>query len=275
LLGSLGGLLGVACALVVPLAWPQVSMAVQLFAAGAFSLLPLALADLLRHGSGRSARVWGLPFLGTIAEDPSFAARLAQANASRARRLWLPPIVYRVVFWTLPAACVGLAAASHVWHHPRLHVANTSAGWLWVEVDGLPRVGVPAAPRGGVSHGSARLPQGRRRFVVRDERGQLVADTWAALEGGREHLFTPGAVEHCFWLETTGYGKDASFVVAPLASASRFYTLDIEIDSWFGEGSEPSSGDRRSSGGTLTALHQAPCTRAPIAVRRAASAIGP
>lgn len=267
--------LGVACALVVPLAWPELSLGGLLIAAGACCLLPLALTGFGAARSRRAARVWGVPFLGTIVEQPSFATRLAQLNALRARRLWLPPLSYRVPWWSLPVLVLGLAAASHVWHHPRLRVVNISAGWLWVEADGLPRLAVPAAPLGGASLASVRLPSGRRRLVVRDERGQLVAETWASLVGGREHLFAPGAVEHCFWLERTGYGKDATSVLVPLAAPTRFYTLEGEVDSWFSEPPEAAAIDRRSSGGTLTALHQSPCAQAPIAVRRAASAVGP
>jgi hypothetical protein len=274
-LAGVSASVGAACALVLPLLWPELSFGALLIAAASCCLLPLLLSGLPRHGERRSLRVWGVPFLGTIAEEPQFAAHLARANALRATRLWLPPLVYRLPWCALPLLVVGLAAASHLWNHPRVSVVNTSAGWLWVEVDGLPRVAVPAAPHGGVSLASVRLPRGQRRLVARDERGQLVADTWASLVGGREHLFAPGAVEHCFWLERIGYGKDVTSALVPLVSASRFYTLDGEIDSWFAGGPEPPSSDRRSSGGTLTALHQSPCAHAPSAVRRATSAIGP
>jgi hypothetical protein len=273
--GALGLGLGVACGLLLPLAWPQASLGTQLLAAGLCCLLPLFFSGLSRHGPYRASRVWGVAFLGTVAEQPQFAASLAQANATRARRLWLPPLVYRPAWWALPVLALGLAAASHVWHHPRLRVVNTSAGWLWLEVDGLPRLAVPEAPLGGVSWASVRLPRGGRRLVARDERGQLVADTWAELVGGREHLFAPGAVQHCFWLETTGYGKDATSRIVPLASASRFFSLAGDVDSWFADGPEPPPSDRRSSGGTLTALHQSPCASAPITVRSAVSAVGP
>lgn len=271
-LAGLAASAGVACALGVPLLWPGVALGSLLVAAALSCLLPLALSGLPSRGA---PSVWGLSFLGTVAEASPFAARLAQVNARRARRLWLPPLAYRPRWWALPVAVLALAAASHAWHHPTLRVVNTSADWLWVEVDGLPRVAVPPAPFGGVSLARVRLPRGQRHFVARDERGLLVADTRAGLIGGREHLFAPGAVDHCFWLERTGYGKDPTSELVPLASASRFYALEGEVDAWFAGGHEPSPSDRRSTGGTLTALHQSPCAQAPSVVRRAASAIGP
>ena len=73
----------------------------------------------------------------------------------------------------------------------------------------------------------------------------------------------------------TGYGRDATRSVRPLVSGARFFALDTDVDSWFVASPEPPAFDRRSSGGTLTALRQSPCARAPESVRAATSAIGP
>ena len=87
------------------------------------------------------------------------------------------------------------------------------------------------------------------------------------------HLIVEGADPRRILLMT--FSRRAASEIRPLLSETRFFVLSADVDTWFAETPEPPRFDRRSSGGTLTALRHAPCPRAPEAVRRAASAIGP
>jgi hypothetical protein len=124
---------------------------------------------------------------------------------------------------------------------------------------------------------TVRAPHGTRALVARSTSGALVAQVTAVLDSGHEHLFAPGSAGECFWIESTGYGKERHHDVRPLVSESRFWRLDVSVDTWFVP-SPRADTDGRSTGGTLTALRHAPCESAPIApgmpVRRSAHGDG-
>ena len=276
-LGAAAVLGGVTTALALPLIAPTAPLALHLFVAAAVALAPLAGLGS-RRGSGlwgSPPRVHGLGPLGTIIERRELAEQLAlQGRASRAA--WLPPIAYRTAWALIPALALGLAALAFDWHHPRLWVINLGRERLWLAVDGTLAAAIdPAGSDPSRAALELRLPRGERTLEAFDEHHRPVASVRAFLQGGRDHVYAPASADSCFWLESTGYGRDPTHDVRPLATGAGFFALDTDVDSWFAASPEPPAYDRRSSGGTLTALRQSPCSRAPESVRRAISAIGP
>jgi len=275
--GATAVLLGVVASLAFPLLEPRAGLGWHLLAAAALALLPIAGLGSARAlaGWGSAPRVYGLGPLGTCIERRELAERIAR-EGRRSQALWLPPLVYRIGWSLIVALALGLSVVAHGWHHPRVWVINLTRERLWLAVDGALWAAVEAAgsdpARAAIE---LRLPRGERLLEAFDERHQRVASVRALLEGGRDHVYAPASDTFCFWLESTGYGRDATRQVRPLSSHARFFTLDTEVDSWFTAAPEPPAFDRRSSGGTLTALRQSPCALAPESTRHSASAIGP
>jgi hypothetical protein len=266
-------------ALVYPLLWPRAELGWHLLAACGAALLPIAgLGSWSGRGGGwRSLpRLWPLWSWGAVVERRGLAEQLAAQSGRGSSSLWLPPIAYRWRWWLVPVLALALALIAYAWHHPRLRVINLTRERVWLAVDG---VLVAAIDPAGVDLARAtvvlRLPRGERSLQAFDERHHPIASARARLESGRDHLYAPASPERCFWLELTGYGREPSRGVRPLISLDGFFSLDVDIDTWFAETPDPPSFDRRSTGGTLTSLRQSPCARAPETVRRAASAIGP
>jgi hypothetical protein len=271
--------LGAVTALVYPLVWPRAELGWHLLAACTAALLPIAgLGSWSRRGGawGSLPGLWPAWRLGAVVERRELAQHLSAQRGRALRSLWLPPIAYRWRWWLVPALALSLALIAYGWHHPRLRVINLTRERVWLAVDGAL---VAAVDPAGVDLASAtvvlRLPRGERHLQAFDERHHPIGSTRARLESGRDHLYAPATAERCFWLELTGYGRDPSHEVRPLASRDRFFSLDADIDTWFSDTPQPPSFDRRSTGGTLTSLRQSPCARAPETVRRAASAVGP
>jgi hypothetical protein len=274
-LGAISLLAAAVTALAFPLLEPRAPLAAHLLAATALALLPIAglgsACPLAAWGS--APRVHGLGPLGTCVERRTIIGHL---GAGRWRALWLPPIAYRIGWSLIPALALGLSVLAYDWHHPRLWVINLSRERLWLAIDGVLAAALdPAGNDPARAALELRLPRGERELEAFDERHRRVASVRALLEGGRDHLYAPDSADFCFWLESTGYGRDATRTIRPLESGSRFFVLSADIDSWFEPSPEPPAFDRRSSGGTLTALRQSACARAPESVRQAASAIGP
>jgi hypothetical protein len=239
-LGATGLLVAVAAALGFPLLWPRAPLAWHLLSACVVALLPLAAMGAWAPRRQRAADV------------------------------------HRGLFWLLPALALGLSLLAYGWHHPRLWAINLTAEPLRLLVDGEPEVTLePAGVDAARVAVELRLPRGEHELTAVDAQNRVVATLRARLSSGRDHLYAPASAERCFWLELTGYGRDATQSIVPLVSAARFFALDTEVDAWFAESPEPPGSDRRSSGGRLTALRQSPCARAPDGVRRAASAARP
>jgi hypothetical protein len=99
--------------------------------------------------------------------------------------------------------------------------------------------------------------------------GSALAHLLVEFQSGATHLFAPGAVATCFWLETTGYGQEQLVKPSyqPLPSEDHFWVLPGGIDTWFAANPAPSDPQSHSSGGLLTALRQAPCAEAPPEAR--------
>jgi hypothetical protein len=278
-LGAIGVLAGAATALGVPLLWPRAPVWLVMFIAAAAACAPIAgLGSLSRAGAlwGSTPRAWSVGSVGAVLERRALAEAVALREPRLWRPLWLPPMVYRLAWWGVPVSIAAVAAASYLWQHPRLYVLNLGDEPFSLSVDGLPTERIePGFQRGRAAAASVRLPRGEHAFEAWDEHGRLLGEARGLLSGGRDHLFAPGGGDECFWLEVTGYGRDATFELLPLRSATRFFALQTDVDTWFEESPEPPASDRRSTGGTLTALRHSPCDRAPARVREGASALGP
>jgi hypothetical protein len=276
---ALAVLSAVTVALAFPLLWPRAALGVHLLWAVLAALLPLAALGLAaryprRIGAARS--LWPILGSGCIVERYAFAERLASAAERTPRALRLPPFAYRIAWWCVPALALVLAALAFAWHHPRLRVLNLTGERIELLVDaGLEATIDPVRQREAEAVVTLRLPRGQHSLEARDARGRNLAEARVELLGGREHLYAPGGSDECFWLEVTGYGRDETRELLTLASATRFFSLEKEVDTWLSANPPPSAADRRSTGGTLTALRHSPCGRAPEAVRHAASALGP
>ena len=275
LAGALGLLWGAACALALPLLRPGAGLAEHLLLTLLAATLPIAgLGSLSRRVGlwGSPPRVWRLGRIGVVLEGRALAGELERAGI-RCRELWLPPLLYRRGVELVALAALAFAGLGYAWHHPRLWVLDLGPEPFTLLVDGVAVARLDASRADTPDARLLRLASGVRHLVARDDTGRIVAEELASLSRGREHLFAPGGSDQCFWLERTGYGRDTTHEASPLRSASRFFTLDADVDGWLGIDPPPAS-DRRSTGGTLTLLRHSPCPRAPEAVR-AASAMGP
>jgi hypothetical protein len=109
-----------------------------------------------------------------------------------------------------------------------------------------------------------RLPAGPRQLSALTAAGVPIQQVSVQLERGVEHLYAPASARHCFWLDIAGYGRQSSHRIVPLQGAERFWALRGGVDTWFVAPAPPTSTDRRSSGGILTAVRHARCEDAPI-----------
>lgn len=268
-------LLALGVALAFPVSWPRAPLWLHAMSTLALSLSPHALAYVLSNGrlaasstrpSVRFAREGEL-----MCDRRPFAEELALENGLELRRRRELRVAGGRASWLAPLLGVALSVASYFWQHPTLRVLNSSGATLWVSVDGSNPVAVESSSSESPFAGlSLRVPRGERTLTAQRASGERVAQVRAVVTPGHDHLFAPGSDGECFWIESTGYGKERHHHVQPLVSESRFWRLDMAIDTWFVP-SPNSAADGRSTGGTLTALRHAPCDRAPFGPRSPAS----
>jgi hypothetical protein len=262
------GLLAIAFALAYPAVWPRAPLWLHVAATLGIAVSPQLLPFVLARGrpwpSSASPSVRFEHEGALVCERQAFAEELAARSGLELRsRRELRRAAGRGV-WVAPLLGVALAVSSHVWQHPRLRVLNLSGVTLWLSVDGADAIAIePSSIENPFAGLSLRVPRGERTLAARGASGELVAQVRALLEPGHDHLFAPHSDGECFWIETTGYGKERHHRISPLASESRFWRLDVAVDIWFVP-SPASATDARSTGGTLTALRHAPCERAPF-----------
>jgi hypothetical protein len=168
---------------------------------------------------------------------------------------------------------MAVAVLSYFVFHPLLRIVNLGSARIDVAIDGARLVSVDATSNESASAGAlVRVPAGEHVLSVSSAvDGTALGRVDVELRSGNIHLFAPGATGICFWLETTGYGREqlAKPSYQPLVSETQFWVLPGGIDTWFAANPAPSDPNSRSSGGLLTALRQAPCTDAPAEVRAA------
>ncbi|MCS6901680.1 MAG: hypothetical protein RMJ98_18765 [Myxococcales bacterium] len=144
---------------------------------------------------------------------------------------------------------------------PRLRVVNPHGEPLRLIIDGKFRAELPPTstetPGAGVE---LRLSPGTHRVTFQTQARVPVEELSLELFPNTRYLLVPGESDQCFWVEHTAYGQ--ALLQGPplrrLPPEQRLWVLPNEIDAWFFPTPPPSS-DRRSSGGTRTAVRQARC----------------
>lgn len=264
--GLLACLAAIGGSLAFPLAWPLAGLGLHLASATALALVPaLAGAALLAAGGRIATRSVRWMRRGELAcRSGEFARELGrQSGMVVTRRRAFDVSLHPLSALALSLAVV-LSCFSHYLHHPRLLVVNLSGERLWLNVDGREMAAIE--PTLGESPGAGlalRVPRGAHHLTASNGGGQVVSDAVVRFQSWREHVYAPASEGHCFWLESTGYGRERQRRVVPLASESRFWQLEPSIDIWFAAAPEPAESDTRSSGGVLTAIRYASCHQAP------------
>jgi hypothetical protein len=275
-----GCLLAATAAIALPLGFGSLSLGLHALLAVLLASLPVAVRWLVRPrlAPGHTAReraVWWVND-GVACTHPKFAEHLARANdtSSEARAAPYPA----PATWIYAGAFLALLATPFGWTfvHPIVRVINLSPERLLLSIDGRDVGSVdPTSAESPAAGVELRLPSGRRTLVARTPDGSAVARSVVDIRPGDKHLWAPASQGICFWLEQTHYGRNRPPAeVRALVSEQRFWPLP-EIDTWFSPNPPPSEADGRSSGGTLWALRQAPCSQAPQSVRNQASLASP
>ena len=258
--------LALATGLPIALAWARLDVLLTLVLFGAALPLGLALrrSRARRPHTTRARAVWWSP-LGLICTNPSWARRLADLNrvdcqpSAKQKR--------RFTAWMLAGPMLGTALTPfiHWLCHPLVRVVNLTETELVISADEHPLAAVgPTSvehPEAGVE---LRAPAGRRVLRAHDRSGHLVAQDTVLVRSGRQHLYAPGEHDQCFWIETTGYGRDGpqTPTVRELSRNRHFWVLPRGIDTWF-DRNPSQADDARASGGRLTALRQGRCRDLP------------
>lgn len=174
----------------------------------------------------------------------------------------LPPLWARHRRHVLAAAAALVLAL--VWwfdRFARLHVVNTLADPVELRIDGRARAWLlpitSETPEAGVE---LRLRPGFHHIALVAPSGATVEELDGNLPPHSRYLFAPSDGDQCFWVEHTAYGQALPTLPPsrPLPPEQRLWALPDEVDAWFFP-TPPASSDRRSSGGTRTAVRQARC----------------
>ncbi|HET7540815.1 MAG TPA: hypothetical protein VFK05_13120, partial [Polyangiaceae bacterium] len=277
-------LLALASAAGLPLLAPRLGLLALLLGVCGLSVLPLGLVLLPERPLGSPHAARGL----AVAWDreqrlwcaaPSYAERVVALNgqnggeARRESRATLPERATGGTAWLSagPVLGAGLAVLSYFIYHPLLRVLNLGPVPVEVALDGTHLTAVePTSNESPAGGARLRVPAGAHTLSVFSAiDGAALGSSAVEFHSGAVHLFAIGADNTCFWLETTGYGREqrAAPSYQPLPSAEHFWVLPSGIDRWFSANPPPSAANANSSGGLLTALRQAPCAEAPQEVR--------
>ena len=189
-----------------------------------------------------------------------FAARREAARGWLRQRL--PPL-WRRYRRHAYAALATLLLAIAVWFDrlARVRFVNTLADPLELRIDGRSRAWLPPTttetPEAGIE---LRLGTGFHHLVLLNPAGVKVDELDANLPAHSRYLLAPSDSDQCFWVEHTAYGQAQALLPASraLPPEQRLWQLPNEIDAWFFP-TPPASADKRSSGGTRTAIRQARC----------------
>jgi hypothetical protein len=269
--------LALTTAAAAPLLWPFVpalAYACLVLAAASLPAVVLPIWWRRRPRAGHTAvgrAAWWLESGELCCTSLRFARELGDRSAApvRAVRGGEP----RWAAWMAAGWVVAFASAPWLFwlHRPLVRIVNLTDARLAVRVDGhLLALVEPTSTENARAGVEVRVPSGQREFLAESPGGQTVARAAVHVHGGGEHLYAPGSDGYCFWLETTAYGRAAppSPRVEPLVGTDRFWVLPGRIDTWFDKNPGAPPGDRRTSGGALTALRQARCADAPSGVER-------
>ena len=258
--------LALATGLPIALAWTRLDVLLTLVLSGA--VLPLGIAlrrsPARRPHTTRARAVWWSP-LGLVCTNPNWARRLADLNQVECQPFGKSK--RRFTAWMLAGPMLGIALTPfiHWLCHPLVRVVNLTDTVLVISTDEheLAAVG-PTSVEHPEAGAELRVPAGRRVIRAKDRSGHLVAQDTVLVRSGRQHLYAPGDHDQCFWIETTGYGRDGpeTAIISELNRHRHFWVLPRGIDTWFDR--NPSQADDiRASGGRLTALRQGRCRDLP------------
>jgi hypothetical protein len=170
----------------------------------------------------------------------------------------------------LPFVCGVAALLLYGMHFPVVRVLDVTATRLSVALDGRPFLEIePTSAESAAAGTSVRLPAGRHVLTASDPTGRIVDTASVSIEGGVQHLYAPGSLGVCFWIEATSYGRRDEQAPAPeaLSTSTTFWPLSRDIDVWFAPSPPRPEGDDRSSGGLSYAVRQAPCEDVPGRLR--------
>jgi hypothetical protein len=271
-------LLALTSAAGLPLVLPHLGLLSLMLSACALSILPLLLALLparsveLPH-SARGPAVFWAEDSRLLCAAPGYAERVVLLNGGESSPARVPEPWGSAWLSAGPVLGLGAACLSFFVYHPLLRVLNLGPVRVEVALDGRPLAAVdPTSNESPAGGALLRVPAGAHTLsVVSSVDGTALGTSSVDFRSGAVHLFAIGAQEVCFWLETTGYGREQRLQASyeRLPSAEHFWVLPGGIDTWFAPNPEPSTANAHSSGGLLTALRQAPCAEAPQEVRSA------
>jgi len=269
-------LLALTSAAGLPLFAPRLGLfSLSLWVCG-LSSLPLLLVFLPTrkisppHAARGPAVLWGSGQQ-LLCAAPAYAERVVALNGGELSRTVLPERWGSAWLSAGPVLGLGAACFSFFVYHPMLRILNLGPAAVEVALDGQRLTSVdPTSNESPAGGALLRVPAGAHTLsVFSSVDGAALGANAVHFESGAVHLFAIGAEETCFWLETTGYGREQRALPSyqALRSAEHFWVLPGGIDTWFAENPPPSAANAHSSGGLLTALRQAPCAEAPQEVR--------
>jgi hypothetical protein len=271
-------LLALSSAAGLPLLLPHLGLVWLALSVCGLSALPLLLALLpLRpaqppHSARGPAVFWG-EGQRLLCASPGYAERVARLNGGELQSARVPERWGSAWLSAGPVLGLGAACLSFFVYHPLLRVLNLGPVRVEVALDGQRLTSVdPTSNESPAGGALVRVPAGAHTLtVVSSVDGTALGTSSVHFRSGAVHLFAIGAENTCFWLETTGYGREqrATRSYQALPASEQFWVLPGGIDRWFAANPEPSTANAHSSGGLLTALRQAPCAQAPQEVRPA------
>jgi len=260
-------LIGCSSSLIVPLLWPAASAAVTVMITLAMAILPLLIDTLwLRKPTpphtATDCAVFQRANDAWICTNRKLARYLLRADRNAKTTLHVARLPARHSPWGL---CSGLllgaplALASHSFYHPPLRVLNLSNRELAISIDGVELFALPrTSSESPLAGAELRLSAGMHELTARDRSGKQTERT-VRLIAGQQHLYAPLSEHYCFTLETTRYGRQGVEVSHdPLPKGEDFLLLPTNVDLWLSP-APPSHLTTRWTGGSLTALRQAPC----------------
>jgi hypothetical protein len=262
----------------LPLLAPRLGLLPLLLLVCSLAILPLLLAFLPArpvqppHSAHGPALFWGSGQR-LLCAASAYAERVALLNGGELQPERVPERWGSAWLSAGPVLGLGAACLSFFVYHPLLRILNLGPVPVEVALDGRRLTSVDATSNESPSGGALlRVPAGAHTLsVVSSVDGAALGASSVELRSGAVHLFAIAADDTCFWLETTGYGREqrATRSYQALPSAEHFWVLPGGIDTWFAANPEPSVANAHSSGGLLTALRQAHCAEAPQEVRPA------
>lgn len=147
-----------------------------------------------------------------------------------------------------------------------LRLLDATGAPITVSIDGgrpiqLSSVAVET-PDAGVK---VRLWPGRHELIATAADGTRLDVRTERFVAGGTYLYVPASVEQCFWVQHDAYGETRATLppMAELEAGRPIHHLPGDVDAWFVPNPPPSTVDRRSSGGTRTAVRMARCGLSP------------